>query len=41
MNKIAILQSNFLPWIGYFDIIRSVDFFVVLDSVQYTKMIGK
>lgn len=37
MNKIAILQSNFLPWIGYFDIIRSVDFFVVLDSVQYTK----
>ena len=37
MTKIAVLQSNFLPWIGYFDIIRSVEYFILLDSVQYTK----
>lgn len=33
--KIAISQPTFLPWIGYFDIIRSVDAFVFLDNVQY------
>ena len=37
MTTIAILQSNFLPWKGYFDIIGSVDAFVVYDRVQYTK----
>ena len=37
MKKIAILQSNYIPWIGYFDIIKSVDEFVVYDSVQFTK----
>ena len=36
-KKIAILQSNYIPWIGYFDIINAVDFFVIYDSVQYTK----
>ena len=36
-KKIAILQSNYIPWIGYFDIINSVDDFVIYDSVQYTK----
>jgi hypothetical protein len=36
-KKIAILQSNYIPWIGYFDIINSVDEFVIYDSVQYTK----
>jgi hypothetical protein len=35
--RIAAVQSNFLPWIGYFDLISSVDKFVILDSVQYTK----
>ena len=35
--KVAILQSNYIPWKGYFDIINSVDFFVVYDEVQYTK----
>ncbi len=37
MKKIAILQSNYIPWKGYFDLINSVDTFVFYDSVQYTK----
>jgi len=35
--KIAILQSNFLPWPGYFSLINSVDIFYFYDSVKYTK----
>ena len=35
-KKIAIIQSNYIPWIGYFDVINQVDEFVLLDSVQYT-----
>lgn len=37
MKKIAILQSNYIPWKGYFDIIKMADVFVVYDEVQYTK----
>jgi hypothetical protein len=37
MKSIAILQSNYIPWQGYFDLIRAVDEFVILDSVQFTK----
>lgn len=37
MKKIAILQSNYIPWKGYFDLISSVDEFVFYDEVQYTK----
>ncbi len=36
-KKAAIIQSSFLPWKGYFDIIHDVDIFVFLDDVQYTK----
>jgi hypothetical protein len=36
MKKIAIIQSNYIPWKGYFDIIHDVDFFMFLDDVQYT-----
>ena len=36
-NKVAILQSNYIPWKGYFDIIRSVDLFIFHDDLQYTK----
>ena len=36
-KKIAILQSNYVPWKGYFDLIRSVDEFILYDEVQYTK----
>jgi hypothetical protein len=35
--KIAILQSNYIPWRGYFNIISEVDVFVIYDEVQYTK----
>lgn len=37
MAKIAILQSNYIPWKGYFDIINKSDIFVIYDEVQYTK----
>ncbi|MCX6677062.1 MAG: WbqC family protein [Methanothrix sp.] len=37
MIKAAIIQSNYLPWKGYFDIIHDVDVFIFLDDVQYTK----
>lgn len=35
--KVGIIQSNFLPWRGYFDFIREVDLFILEDDVQYTK----
>ena len=37
MKKIAIIQSNFMPWRGYFDAIASVDEFIIYDDMQYTK----
>ena len=37
MKKIAILQSNYIPWKGYFDLINMVDEFILYDEVQYTK----
>jgi len=36
-KKVAILQSNYIPWKGYFDIIASVDEFILYDDVQFTK----
>lgn len=36
-KKISILQSNYIPWKGYFDIINAVDEFVIYDDMQYTK----
>ncbi|WP_431323473.1 WbqC family protein [Rhizobium sp. YTU87027] len=37
MKKIAILQSNYIPWKGYFDIIAAVDEFILYDDMQYTR----
>ncbi|MBD3362743.1 hypothetical protein GF362_03420 [Candidatus Dojkabacteria bacterium] len=40
MNKnkvVAIMQSNYVPWKGYFDMINMVDEFILFDSVQYVK----
>jgi hypothetical protein len=34
---IACVQSNYLPWKGYFDLINSVDEFIIYDDVQYTR----
>lgn len=35
--RVAILQSNYIPWKGYFDIIANVDLFIFHDDLQYTK----
>ena len=37
MKKVAILQSNYIPWKGYFDIINIVDEFILYDDMQYTR----
>ncbi len=37
MKKVAILQSNYIPWKGYFDLIASVDEFILYDDMQYTR----
>ena len=37
MKKVAILQSNYIPWKGYFDMINMVDEFVLYDDMQCTK----
>lgn len=37
MKKLAILQSNYIPWKGYFDLIAAVDEFIIYDDMQYTK----
>lgn len=37
MKKVAILQSNYIPWKGYFDMIAAVDEFIIYDDMQYTK----
>jgi WbqC-like protein family len=36
-KTVVILQSNYIPWRGYFDLLRKADAFVLLDSVQYTR----
>jgi hypothetical protein len=37
MKKVAVIQSSYIPWKGYFDIIHDVDLFIFYDDVQYTK----
>lgn len=37
MKKVAILQSNYIPWKGYFDMIAAVDEFILYDDAQFTK----
>ncbi len=37
MKKTAIMQPYFLPYIGYWQLINSVDEFVVYDNIEYTK----
>ena len=34
MTKIAIMQPHFFPWGGYFQLINSCDYFVILDDVE-------
>lgn len=35
--KIAMMQPYFLPYIGYFQLIGSVDLFVLFDDLKYTQ----
>ena len=37
LKRVAIVQSNYLPWKGYFDMIAAVDEFILFDDVQYTR----
>lgn len=35
--RVGIIQSNYIPWRGYFDFIDDVDSFIFHDDLQYTK----
>lgn len=37
MRRVAAIQSSYVPWKGYFDVVGSVDTFVLYDDVQFTK----
>jgi hypothetical protein len=37
MKSLAAVQSSYIPWKGYFDLIGSVDLFVLYDDVAYSK----
>ena len=34
--KVAVVQSDYIPWKGYFDLIRAVDVMILYDDAQYT-----
>jgi hypothetical protein len=36
-KKVAIVQSCYIPWKGYFDLINLVDEFILYDDRQYTR----
>ena len=36
-KTVAIIQSNYIPWKGYFDVINLADEFFLYDTVQYTR----
>ena len=35
--KLVLLQSNYVPWKGYFDLMAAADLFIFHDDLQYTK----
>ncbi len=37
MTSIAIMQPYFCPYVGYFQLIKSADVFVIYDNIEYTK----
>ncbi len=37
MKTVVILQSNYIPWKGYFDLMHDADEFILLDDRQYTR----
>ena len=36
-KRVAIVQSCYIPWKGYFDLINLVDEFILYDDRQYTR----
>lgn len=36
-KRIAVVQSSYIPWKGYFDLINKVDEFILYDDLQYTR----
>jgi hypothetical protein len=36
-KKLLIIQSNYIPWKGYFDCINTCDEFIIYDDMQYTR----
>ena len=34
--RVGVIQSNYIPWRGYFDFIASVDLFIVYDDVAFS-----
>ncbi len=36
-KRVAIVQSSYVPWKGYFELIARADEFILLDDVQYTR----
>lgn len=37
MNRVGVIQPNYIPWRGYFYFIHEVDIFIFHDDIQYTK----
>jgi hypothetical protein len=37
MKTVVVLQSNYIPWKGYFDLVHDADLFIFHDDLQYTK----
>jgi hypothetical protein len=36
-KKLAIVQSSYIPWKGYFDLIAGADEFILFDDLQFTR----
>ena len=36
-KKVVIVQSSYIPWKGYFDLIHAADELILFDDVQYTR----
>ncbi|GLS32777.1 WbqC-like protein family protein [Mesorhizobium albiziae] len=36
-KMLVILQSNYIPWKGYFDLLAAADEFFIFDEVQFTR----
>ena len=37
MVKVAIMQPHFLPYYGFFNLMKEADIFILLDNVQFSK----